>query len=815
VKLASILLLAAVLSAPRASAADWPQFMRDSKHSGNAADESLKMPLGLVAQVKLLDAVMTSPAVVGGKVYVVDQMGTAYCVDPGARRIVWKQSPEGAKAMGSNTSSPCVVKGRVYYGTTAGNLHILNASDGKLVKTVKVGSPIISAITHANDAIYFQAMDAVLRCLDLGGKEKWTWDHYKRYKEPPETTRKNAKGRGHPGSYDRPHHGGGEVAVSGKKVVTSMGWDIFCLEDLGKNAKILWCRRAPAGRDGAAPMSPSIAGDSVYAAGMGADGCLQLMRLSMKDGSYVKNQARCKPYPWITPAVRGSAVTTRGLGWLKDSIGLYDPDAKKSLGGWQHKTMATPVMTSHALARKHLLLTTLNGELLAIGIGAGRAKTPFKFDTPNGKGIGSSPAVSGGRVYFGCDDGYLYVLGAGGSLRATKDAKLAIHERKSKADSPTGKKYAWSSPLADAANTCFVDDPGIGPQLKMRWAARGFGHFKTPCIATREGDLISVTLQRTVTCREGATGRLRWRRRLPTDTPQWARSAGLLVAGGRLYVPCPWPRGGKLFCLDMKTGENLWSAPIGDRGIWDRAAPVIADGVLAFGHVQKGKAPVVEAWNAASGKPAWKVIVNTNSGAPGGCTDGKVFYFSAGREKWGWKPKGDMKRGEAVAIEAGSGKVLWRNSEVFGTGHAFMRGNQLFLQERSKGLQCVDPRTGKLKWRGGATHVKHFSLGADYIVSRGYGGAAGNIRTVDGKSAGRGQLGGATHACGPVGLTPRYSFAITVGGLNVRDAKTGKLMWLSSGFAPRGCVNVTLSNGRVFWPSAASGVIYCWETAGK
>ncbi|MHC4916877.1 MAG: outer membrane protein assembly factor BamB family protein, partial [Planctomycetota bacterium] len=142
----TLLVMAAILAAPAASAADWPQFMRDSAHTGNAEDEALKLPLGLVAQVKLDDAVMTSPAVVAGRVYLVDQMGTAYCVDPAARRVVWKQSPDGEKAMGSNTSSPCVVKGKVYYGTTAGNLHVLNASDGKLVKTVKVGSPVISAI---------------------------------------------------------------------------------------------------------------------------------------------------------------------------------------------------------------------------------------------------------------------------------------------------------------------------------------------------------------------------------------------------------------------------------------------------------------------------------------------------------------------------------------------------------------------------------------------------------------------------------------------------------------------------------------------
>ena len=49
------------------SAADWPQFMRNSAHTGDAADEELRLPLALMAQVRLDDAVMTSAAVVGGR----------------------------------------------------------------------------------------------------------------------------------------------------------------------------------------------------------------------------------------------------------------------------------------------------------------------------------------------------------------------------------------------------------------------------------------------------------------------------------------------------------------------------------------------------------------------------------------------------------------------------------------------------------------------------------------------------------------------------------------------------------------------------
>src|SRR5262245_57938566 len=97
--------------AQAAAAADWPQYMRTGAHTGDAPDETLRLPLGLVAQVKLDDAVLTAPAVVAGRAYVVDQMGTAYCIDPHKGRVVWKTAPDGKHALGSNTSSPCVVKG--------------------------------------------------------------------------------------------------------------------------------------------------------------------------------------------------------------------------------------------------------------------------------------------------------------------------------------------------------------------------------------------------------------------------------------------------------------------------------------------------------------------------------------------------------------------------------------------------------------------------------------------------------------------------------------------------------------------------------
>jgi len=815
-------------------AADWPQFMRTADHAGDAADEALQLPLGLVAQVRLDDAIMASPAVVSGLAYVVDQMGAAYCVDPRAGRILWKAAPDAERAKGSNTSSPCVVGGRMCFGTTAGMLHFLNAADGRVVKSADVGAPVVSAVTSANGRVYLQVLDAVVRCFDADGNELWAWDHYKRYSEPPEVTKAEAPRRGHPGSYERPHYGGGDVAVSGSRVVTSMGWDLLCLEDRGGEAALAWCRRCPAGRDGPMPMSSSICGGHVYTAGMGADGCLGLMRFALQDGASARDGGLGIPFPWSTAASRGTSVVTRRESWRNDIICLYDWEGKKTTELWHNQAAATPLVSSPCLTREHCVIASLSGELIVAELAPKPAAKPFIFRTPSGKGIGSSPIVSGGCVYFGCDDGYLYVLGPGGTLEPTRDAKPSLHERRGRPQSPTGRSYGWPCVNGNQANTGFTDDPALKPPLGLAWAARGFGHFKTPCIATEEGDVFTVTLDRTVSCLEQATGRLRWRLRLPPDSSGHWSSACPLAADGRLYVPCPnRPRGGgKLLCLDVRDGRILWSAETGEKFIWNRASPLLAAGNVVYSYQKKGTPPtsLIAAWDAATGTPAWQVELNVTSGvgataagcrAPGaGDGSGDTVYFTCGTEAWGWKPEGDRKRGETIAIDAKTGTILWRTHEFFGSNYGtqpVLVADKLFMCELHNKLYCLSATDGKLLWKASGGN-SHMSAGPDFLVSRGYAGAASRNSLADGSpSRGLvkgGQLGGDAHACGPVALTSGgLALAVTVAGFHVRDSATGELLWLSPGFAPRSCLNPAVANGRVFFNSSANGMVYCWEPA--
>jgi outer membrane protein assembly factor BamB len=299
-----------------------------------------------------------------------------------------------------------------------------------------------------------------------------------------------------------------------------------------------------------------------------------------------------------------------------------------------------------------------------------------------------------------------------------------------------------------------------------------------------------------------------------------ASSAGLLAENGKLYVARPQFHGteGALLCLDLRKGRELWRVEVGGRYIWERSSPVIAGGVIAFGSTAAGqpKGTVIRAWNAETGKPAWTVELNVageRSGSIGGCSDGKTMFFTAGAQEWLWKQEGDKQRGETVAIDAATGNVRWRSNENFGTTYPVLAGDKLLLNEHGK-VVMVDPEDCSVRWTRKDPYQSKLSVADDLIVMRGYGGHGVKVRLEDGKDyPGCREIGGATHACSSVALTPKYAFAITVGGLNVREVTNGELLWRSPGFAPRGCVNPILSNGRVFWPSAASGLIFCWEPA--
>lgn len=811
-------------------AADWPQFMHNPQRTGDAADEPLQLPLQLAAQVKLDDAVLSSPAVVAGRAYVVDQMGAAYCIDPEARRIVWKAAPDAANAMGSNTSSPCVIDGRVYYGTTAGKFHILRADDGSVIRSIDFGWPITASPAFDGGRIYFQTVEGVVHCLNPQGESIWKWDHFAQYTDPSE---KEFASRW-PGSYNAPHYGGNEVAIRDKQLVTGIGWDHFCLKDDGDKPKLLWCNRAALGKDDGIPMAPSIAGDYVYTAWPGVDAAGCLLRVRLADGKFERKPDQLGRDYWAilgTPAVRGATVyfgrTIRGVTAYEFEKGTQWESFR-----WSQPKGFTPVISSPVLTKDHCVFTTITGELIAVPLSARGADLenlkpePFRFQTPHGKFISSTPAVSGGRVYFGCDDGYFYVLSPGGQQQPRKE-KLTVHQRRAKPQPASPARYGWPSPFGGPHNNSFVDDAQLQPPLQMRWAVRSFAMFKQQMSATGD-DLVFQSMAGTVACIEQATGRLRWRTRVaPAGGGETVGYSGVLCTGGKVVLHVPSHRESEIVCLDQQSGEVLWRKPTGQtRGSTARAAPVAAANRIVFGYTapqpddEKTKAAVVEAWNADTGEVAWQVKMNTrgNTLRPNGAADGDVVFFTSAFRG----SRGEV-QGETLAIDAASGQVKWRAKDVYGGGESsaipVVHDGKLYIVGKDA-LYCLNCKTGELAWkeqrRGLWFHG--ICIGDGYYTCRGYSGFAERYRLSDRKPERRDGkqilLGAEAHACGPVVLTSGdISIAISIVGLHVRDTNTGELLWQSKGFAPRTCASAIPASGRIFCNPQVNGMLYCFEPA--
>lgn len=455
-------------SGPVARASDWPQFLRDSQHTGDAAEELLSGPLKLVCQVQLDDAVLTSPVVVDGQVFVVDQMGTAYCVDPAAQRIIWKSSPEGPSGLGGNTSSPCVAEGRLFYGTTAGNLHILDAGSGERIRSVAFGQPVVDSITLANDSVYVQTLDAVVHCLDFAGNCRWRWDHYNVL-------------AGTPASGSKPQYGVVAVSMSGRRVVMALGFDLVCLEDRTTEAKHLWTLSEPLSKT-FLPVATSICGEFVYCAFPGKDGKGAFLRVSLDDGSFDERRDVLQDQ-WAVmaaPAVRGQTAyySREAFGVSAYRFGDHAAIQWDSFGDATEGF--TPSLSSPALSRNHCLFTTFNGELFAVDLAAhgrgldGMTGQVDRFRTPHGSAISSSPAIADGRVYFGCDDGYLYVLGGGEGVPVRQDPRV-LSQRRSQVVPAGQRAYGWPSAFGGSRNANFVDDDGFQPPFTLKWAARSGG----------------------------------------------------------------------------------------------------------------------------------------------------------------------------------------------------------------------------------------------------------------------------------------------------------------------------------------------------
>src|SRR5689334_1528911 len=129
-------LLLALLALGTQDAA-WTQSKFDARRSGNAADRDVGESLGLLAAVPTTDAILTSPVIADGRIYVVDASGRATCIDAATFKTLWHFQSRGGPANCSNVSSPALAGKYLHFGTMAGSWIVLDAASGTLVRELR------------------------------------------------------------------------------------------------------------------------------------------------------------------------------------------------------------------------------------------------------------------------------------------------------------------------------------------------------------------------------------------------------------------------------------------------------------------------------------------------------------------------------------------------------------------------------------------------------------------------------------------------------------------------------------------------------
>ena len=157
----------------------WPQYKYDCRHSGNVPDRNVTTPLGLIGAVPLTDAIFTAPVLAGGRIYVVDGSGVAFCLNTATLGIEWRYKTGGGKTNCNNVSSPAISEGYLHFGTTTGSYYVLSASSGAVVKQITCGEPVFSSPVVANGRIYFATLGSRVYALEPDGTVCWIWDFVK------------------------------------------------------------------------------------------------------------------------------------------------------------------------------------------------------------------------------------------------------------------------------------------------------------------------------------------------------------------------------------------------------------------------------------------------------------------------------------------------------------------------------------------------------------------------------------------------------------------------------------------------------------
>ncbi|HEY3397150.1 MAG TPA: PQQ-binding-like beta-propeller repeat protein [Armatimonadota bacterium] len=151
--------------------ADWPMFAGGPLHLGVGASGP-GASLTELGRSALGSSVDSSPAVVGGRVYVGTADGDLCCLDAAGGAVQWRYHTDGAVV-----SSPAVADGRVVFGSVDRYVYCLAADSGQLLWKYRTWKPVVGSPATAGGVAFVGGVDGTFLALDLAtGAVRWQAD---------------------------------------------------------------------------------------------------------------------------------------------------------------------------------------------------------------------------------------------------------------------------------------------------------------------------------------------------------------------------------------------------------------------------------------------------------------------------------------------------------------------------------------------------------------------------------------------------------------------------------------------------------------
>lgn len=302
--------------------------------------------------------------------------------------------------------------------------------------------------------------------------------------------------------------------------------------------------------------------------------------------------------------------------------------------------------------------------------------------------VRSTPAVAGGRIYFGSSDGNVYAVDLEGRTIWTANTGAAVSASPAVTGGSGGRVFVQNRKglvlALFAADGKVLWRTQTGDDIPLDWGYEN-GDVWVSSPAVVDGTVLVGSGDGHLYALDAASGKGKWR----VETGGRIRSSPA-VADGTVYVGS---LDGSVYAADLATGALKWRFDTEGRGLssarfgFDRksiqSSPAVADGTVYIG-ARDGSLYAID---AATGKQRWRASHGMSWVITGPAVwDGKVFVGSSDARF-------------VQAVDAENGREVWRTpmpASIWSSPS--IAGSTLYVGDTGGGVHALDAKTGKTLW---------------------------------------------------------------------------------------------------------------------